>query len=152
VKAFHSLFEFSVDMRRFDVPKRKLIVEMDEIYKRDSHGLSRCSCPWNMFGSCFCLKEPKRKQEPKGDVKELVKFGDLMDKEDSRNSQSMKHLKEEFDASKTWHLLIEDIKNENPVFKFFLSTVEGDLATKCLGLVTLAKPLERNASLKLANW
>ena len=131
-------------MRRFDVPKRKLIVEMDEIYKRDSHGLSRCSCPWNMFGSCFCLKVPKRKQEPKGDVK---------DKEDRRNSLSMKHLKEdEFEASKTWHLLIEDIKNENPVFKFFLSTVEGDLATKCLGLVTLAKPLERNASLKLANW
>ncbi len=102
-------------MRGFDVPKRKLIEEMDKIYKR-----------------------------AKGDVK---------DKEDSRNSLSMKHLKEdEFDASKTWHLLIEDIKNENPVFKFFLATVEGDLATKCLGLVTLAKPLERNASLKLANW
>ena len=150
--AFHALFDFSVDMERFHVPKRRLIKEMDEKYGSKVLKNS-CFCFWSIIPSCC------RTARPKGERKQVValsEIGALMEKGDSRNSKSMLHLKEELEASKTWRLLIENITNlnpvESPVFKFFFQKDNGKGGLKCLGSVTLSEPVKREASLKIENW
>jgi hypothetical protein len=152
VGAFHALFDFSVDMERFHVPKRRLIQEMDKKYGSKVLKNS-CFCFWSIIPSCCRTARPKGEREQ---VVALSEIGALMEKGDSRNSKSMLHLKEELEASKTWRLLIENIKNlnpvESPVFKFFVQKDNGKGGLKCLGSVTLSEPVKREASLKIENW
>ena len=149
--AFHALFDFSVDMERFHVPKRRLIQEMDKKYGSKVLKNS-CFCFWSIIPSC-CRTRPEGEREQ---VVALSEIGALMEKGDSRNSKSMLHLKEELEASKTWRLLIENITNlnpvESPVFKFFFQKDNGKGGLKCLGSVTLSEPVKRKASLKIENW
>lgn len=150
--AFHALFDFSVDMERFHVPKRRLIQEMDKKYGSKVLKNS-CFCFWSIIPSCCRTARPKGEREQ---VVALSEIGALMEKGDSRNSKSMLHLKEELEASKTWRLLIENITNlnpvESPVFKFFVQKDNGKGGLKCLGSVTLSEPVKRKASLKIENW
>lgn len=150
--AFHALFDFSVDMERFHVPKRRLIQEMDKKYGSKVLKNS-CFCFWSIIPSCCRTARPKGEREQ---VVALSEIGALMEKGDSRNSKSMLHLKEELEASKTWRLLIENITNlnpvESPVFKFFVQKDNGKGGLKCLGSVTLSEPVKREASLKIENW
>jgi len=162
VGAFHALFDFSVDMERFHVPKRRLIQEMDKKYGSKVLKNS-CFCFWSIIPSCCRTARPKGEREQ---VVALSEIGSLMEKGDSRNSKSMLHLKEELEASKTWRLLIENITNLNPVeplqtkelllasavFKFFVQKDNGKGGLKCLGSVTLSEPVKRKASLKIENW
>jgi len=152
VGAFHALFDFSVDMERFHVPKRRLIQEMDKKYGSKVLKNS-CFCFWSIIPSCCRTARPKGEREQ---VVALSEIGALMEKGDSRNSKSMLHLKEELEASKTWRLLIENITNlnpvESPVFKFFVRKDNCKGGLKCLGSVTLSEPVKREASLKIENW